>query len=128
MRSGLGTIGEGGSDVVDDRLFGRADKPCRAHDDLNDVHGSPGALVQVDAEVAGEVVEDQVAAIERLQHQDLSDRGRSFARRRPEQQPTRHSGEHRMPCCTKASYKLIRCLLVARIYMSGRTEMVSARS
>ena len=53
----LGTIGEGGSDVVDDRLFRRADKPCRTHDDLNDVHGSPGALVQVDAEVAGEVVE-----------------------------------------------------------------------
>ena len=35
----LGTIGEGGSDVVDDRLFRRADKPCRADDDLNDVHG-----------------------------------------------------------------------------------------
>ena len=52
----LGTIGEGGSDVVDDRLFRRADKPCRAHDDLDDVHGSLGALVQVDAEVAGEVV------------------------------------------------------------------------
>ena len=39
-------IGVHGSDVVDDGLFGRADKPCRAHDDLNDVHGFPGALVQ----------------------------------------------------------------------------------
>ena len=71
----LGTIGEGGSDVVDDRLFRRADKPCRTDDDLNDVHGSLGALVQFDAEVAGEVVHRQVAAVERLQHQDLSDRG-----------------------------------------------------
>ena len=40
----LGTIGEGGSDVVDDRLFGRADKPCWAHDDLDDVHRASGAL------------------------------------------------------------------------------------
>ena len=47
----LGTIGERGSDVVDDRLLGRADKPRRADDDLDDVHGCPGALVQVDAEV-----------------------------------------------------------------------------
>ena len=47
----LGTIGEGGTDEVDDRLFRRADKPCRADDDLNDVHRSPGALVQFDAEV-----------------------------------------------------------------------------
>ena len=67
----LGTIGERGSDVVDDRLFGRADKSCRADDDLNDVHGSLGALVQVYAEVAGEVVHRQAAAVERLQHQDL---------------------------------------------------------
>ena len=72
----LGTIGEGGSDVVDDRLFGRADKPGRADDDLDDVHGCPGALVQVDTEVAGEGVDNQVAAVERLQHQHLSDRGR----------------------------------------------------
>ena len=64
----LRTIGEGGSDVVDDRLFRRADKPCRTHDDLNDVHRTAGALVQVDAEVAGEVVERHVAAVERLQH------------------------------------------------------------
>ena len=62
-----GTIGVGGTDEVDDRLFRRADKPCRTHDDLNDVHRPPGALVQVDPEVAGEVVEDHVAAIERLQ-------------------------------------------------------------
>ena len=88
----LGTIGEGGPDVVDDRLFRRADEPCRTHDDLNDVHGSPGALIQVDAEVAGEVVERQVAAVERLQHQDLPDRGLSFARRRTEQEQARQQG------------------------------------
>ena len=34
----LGTIDEGGSDVVDDRLFWRGDKPCRPHHDLHDVH------------------------------------------------------------------------------------------
>jgi hypothetical protein len=28
-------------------------------------------LIQIDAERAGEVIENQVAAIERLQHQDL---------------------------------------------------------
>ena len=88
----LGTIGEGGSDEVDDRLFRRADEPCRAHDDLNDVDGCPGTLVQVDAEVAGEVVEDQVAAVERLQQQDLSDRRLRFARRRSEHQQARQRG------------------------------------
>ena len=92
----LGTIREGGSDVVDDRLFRRDDKPCRADDDLNDVHGSLGDLVQVDAEVAGEIVERHVAAIERLQHQDLSDRWLSFARRRTEQQPERQRGTVRI--------------------------------
>ena len=85
----LGTIGEGGSDVVDDRLFRRADKPCRADDDLDDVHGLSGTLIQFDAEVAGEGSSDQVAAVERLQHQHLPDRGLSFARRRTEQQPAR---------------------------------------
>ena len=70
----LGTIGVGGTDEVDDRLFRRADKPCRTHGDLDDVHRSPGALIQVDTEVAGEVVENHVAAVERLQQQDLSDR------------------------------------------------------
>ena len=91
----LGTIGEGGTDVVDDRLFRRADKPCRTHDDLNDVHGSLGALVQVDAEVAGEVVENQVAAIERLQHQDLSGPAaalRSTPLRAPAGPPAPHVG------------------------------------
>ena len=71
MRSGFGPIGEGGSDVVDDRLFRRADRPYRAHDDLDDVHRASGALVQFDAEIAGEMVDGQVAAGERLQHQDL---------------------------------------------------------
>jgi hypothetical protein len=67
-------------------LFGRADKPSRAHDDLDDVHRVPGALVQAYAEVAGEVVESQVPTVERLQHQDLLDRGLSFARRRTDHQ------------------------------------------
>ena len=40
-------------------------------------------------EVGGEVVNDQVAAIERLQHQDLLDRVLGFARSRTEQQATR---------------------------------------
>ena len=78
-----GTIGIGGTDEVDDRLFRRADKPCRTHDDLNDVHRSAGTLIQVDPEVAGEVVEDQVAAIVRLQQQDLSDRRLHFAHAGP---------------------------------------------
>ena len=81
-----GTIGVGGTDEVDDRLFRCADKPCRAHDDLNDIHRPAGTLVQVDPEVAGEVVEDHVAAIERLQQQDLLDRLLSLARRRSEHQ------------------------------------------
>ena len=67
----LGAIGEGGTDEVDDRLFRRDDKPCWSHDDLDDVHRCADALDQVDAEVAGEPVENQVAAVERLQHQDL---------------------------------------------------------
>jgi hypothetical protein len=68
---------ERGSDVVDDRLFRRADKSCRADDDLNDVHSSFGALVQVYAEVDGEVVNRQAAAVEGLQQQHLPDRGRA---------------------------------------------------
>jgi hypothetical protein len=55
-------------------LFGGADEPCRTYDDLNDVHGLPDALVQADAEGGREVVEGQVPAVERLQHQDLVDR------------------------------------------------------
>ena len=48
----FGTIDERGSNVVDHRLFWRADKPCRTHDDLNHVHGPLDALIQFDAEVA----------------------------------------------------------------------------
>ena len=85
----LGTIGEGGTDVVNNRLFRGADKPCWTHDDLDEVHGSPRALVEVYAEVAGEAVKDHVAAIERLQHQDLADRRLRFARRGSEHQQAR---------------------------------------
>ena len=59
----LGTIGEGGSDVVDDRLFGCADEPCWSNDDLDDVHGSADALVEVCPEVGVEGIEDQAAAV-----------------------------------------------------------------
>ena len=85
----LGTIGEGGSDVVDHRLFWRADRPRWTHDDLDDVHGPPGALVQLDAEVAGELVHRDVAAVERLQHQHLADRRLGGARCRVEEQQAR---------------------------------------
>ena len=88
----LGPIGEDGSDVVDNLSLWRADKPSRADDDLDDVHGCPGALVQFYTEVAGEVVDNQIAAVERLQHQDLSDRGLGFARRRTEHQQARQRG------------------------------------
>ena len=104
----LGTIGEGGSDVVDHRLFGRADKPCRTDDDLHDVHGSAGALVQIDAEVAGEVSSDQVAAGERLQHQDLPDRRLRVARRRGEHgRPARP--RHRGVCCPRGMIPIFDC-------------------
>ena len=68
----LGTIGERRLDVVDDRLARRADRPTRTHDDLNDVHGASGEPIQVYAEVAGEIVCRQIAAVERLQQEDLS--------------------------------------------------------
>ena len=84
-----GAAGERGADVVDHRLFGRADEPRRAHDELHDIHGLPGDLVEVDAEVGGEMIECQVAAGERLQHQDLLDRGLRITRRRAEQQHAR---------------------------------------
>ena len=75
--------GERRSDVVDNRFFGRADKPCRANHDFNDIHGLPGPLAQVDAEVGGCVVVRHVAAVERLQQQHVSNR-LSFARLRSE--------------------------------------------
>ena len=83
----LRDVGENGSDEVDDRLFRRAHRPARADDDLNEVHWSFGTLVQFDVKMRGEVVENEVAAVERLQHQDLF-LGRLSGRvdRRPEQQ------------------------------------------
>ena len=89
---GLGTIGEGGSDVVDNRLFGCADEPGRTDDDLDDVHRSADALVEVHPEVGGEGVDDDAAAIDSLQQQDLLHvrmrGGLSVARRRREQHQT----------------------------------------
>ena len=49
-------------------------------------------MVQFDTEVAGEEVGNQIAAVERLQHQDLFDGGLSFARRRTEHQQARQRG------------------------------------
>ena len=88
MRSG-GAVGERGADIVDDGLFRCDDKSCRTDGDLDDVHCRPRAFLEIDAEIGGEGVERQVAAVERLQHQDLPHRRLSFARRRTEQQPDR---------------------------------------
>ena len=85
----LGTIDEGGSDVVDHRWFRRADKPCRTHHDLDEVDGRFGTLVQFDAEVASELVDRQVAAVDRLQQQYLTRERLRFARRRAAQQQER---------------------------------------
>jgi hypothetical protein len=93
----LGTIGERRSDVVDNRVFGRADKPCGANHDFNDIHGLPDPLAQVDAEVGGCVVVRHVAAVERLQQQHVSNRRLSFARRRSEHQQARHRGTLESP-------------------------------
>src|SRR4029077_15900811 len=41
-----GMINKGRSDVVDHRLFGRADKPCWSYHDLDDVDGLFRTLVQ----------------------------------------------------------------------------------
>ena len=61
-------IGIRGTYEVDDCLLGRTDKPRRTHDDLNHVRRiARRALVQFDTKVAGEVVDDQDAAIEGLQ-------------------------------------------------------------
>lgn len=89
MRSGGRRPGINGSDVRDDGFFGRADKPGLAHDYLNDVDGSPGVPVEPNAELAGEVIESQVPAVERLQNQDLLNRGLRLARRRTDRQQDR---------------------------------------
>ena len=63
----------------------------RAHDDLHEVHRLFGALVQFDTKVSGEVVENKIAAVERLQHQDLPlDRLSCPVCRRPKHQQTSH--------------------------------------
>ena len=67
----LPAIGEGRCDEVDDRLFRRAYEPFPAHDDLNEVHGLVGELVQFDTEIRREGVA----------HQDC--RGRTIAAAEP---------------------------------------------
>ena len=71
----LGTTHVGGSDEIDDRLFRRGDKSRGPHDDLNEIDRVADLLIQVHAEVGGEVIENQVAAVDRLQHQHLSGDG-----------------------------------------------------
>ena len=78
--------GKNRSNVVDEVLVGRADKSCGPHDHLDDVHGLPDALVQVYTETAGEVIERQGPAVERLQYQNVFDRGLRFARRGADRQ------------------------------------------
>jgi hypothetical protein len=80
----LRTVKEGGSDVVDDHLFGRADKPCGPHHDLHDVDRLRRASDQFDAEVVGELVNRERPSVERLQHQHLADRRLGVARCRAE--------------------------------------------
>ncbi len=84
--------GVNGLDVVDDRLVRGANKSYWAHDDLNDVYGFPDALVQRYAKVAGEFINNQVPAVQRLQHQDLFHRGLSVARRGGDRQQSRQQG------------------------------------
>ena len=84
----LGTIHVGGSDEIDDGLFRRGDESRGSHGDLDEIDRAPDLLIQVDAEVGGEVIENQVAAVDRLQHQHLSGDGLGLARRRREQQQT----------------------------------------
>jgi len=65
------TIGVKGSDVVDRRLVGSADKSRGPDDHWNDVDRFPDTLVHLHAEIPDELIENQVAAVQRLQHEDL---------------------------------------------------------
>jgi hypothetical protein len=79
--------GERRVDIVDHRPLRCPGSSCRTHDDLNDIDRRAGATVQLDPEVAGELVENHAAAVERLQHEDLSNgRLRLTWRRSKEQQ------------------------------------------
>src|SRR6476661_2173717 len=78
-------VDEKGADVVDYRLVWRGDRPSWADHDLHDVHMLRSALVQFDAEVAGEVIHRESAPIEGLQHQHLADRRLGVARCRAEE-------------------------------------------
>jgi len=80
-----------------DGLLGRADEPCRGHDDLNDVHGFACVLVQADAEVACELIENKVPAIQRLQQENLLDYGLSFGRGRNDHQQAAQERELESP-------------------------------
>ena len=130
IRSGFGWSTKGGSDVVDHRLFWRGDKPCWPHHDLHDVHRLRRALVQFDAEVAGELVHRERASVERLQHQHLADRRLGVARCRAEEKQDREQARQcdAVGICdsgpallTMRSMGHDTVLLHARIYISHRT-------
>ena len=84
-----GSTNVGGTNEVDHRLFGRANKPRRTHNDLNDIYRLLRTPVQIDTEIAGEAIDDQVASIERLQQQNLSNRRLRLTPGRSEQQQAR---------------------------------------
>ena len=97
-------IGVQRSDVVDRSLVGTADEPRLPDDHWNDVDRFPDALVQLHAEIPDELVEDEVAALERLQHEDLFRCRLSVARERGNHQQAaqnRHS-----QCAAQASNSL----------------------
>ena len=88
--------------------------------------GRSGTLVQFDAEVAGELVHRQVAAVERLQQQDLAGGLLSFARRRAEEQQQARQGDAsqaaaRAGLAAETRAGPITSLPRARIYMSVGT-------
>ena len=87
---GGGAVGERGADIVDESLFRCGDKPCRTDDELDDGNWSPRARLEIDAEVGGEGIKRKIAAVERLQYEDVRWRRLGFGWGRTEQQPGCH--------------------------------------
>jgi len=116
----LRAVGEGGSNEVDDRPFRRTHRPYRPHHDLHEVYRLVGALIQFDMEICGEAVDHQIAAVDRLQHEDLFlDRLSAPVRCRPEHQDaTQHdAGEPatRADATQEPHYVTPPCILCVRI-------------
>ena len=87
-----GTTGEGGANEIDHCFFRRTHKPGLTYGELNVVDRSSDAPIQVEPEVAGEMIEYEIAAVERLQHQDLAHRRLRSARPRCERQQAKQRG------------------------------------